>query len=368
MKHQISSSISQTKQNRHLRLIQLFHLYPHRIFTKRFRQIIILFCLTNTIISAQEHYTNPIGENIRMGDPFLLLDEKTYYLYGTTGGKGFKAWKSKNFSSWQECGNVFLFDSLKWGQSQFWAPEVIKYQNKYYMTYSCQKKDDKNGFKICLAVADRPEGPFKEIKAPWFDNGWSCIDAHIFIDTDQTPYLYFNKVGVVDNPWHIYGKIYAVRLSPDLLSFETEPILVSEPEQPWEEMDPNLKSLCNEGAFVFKEKDTYYMTYSAGHYASPRYAIGYATAKKPLGPWKKAQNNPLIQQNTDENISGPGHNSITFSPDGKERFIVYHIHHDPQKPGGDREVCINRLVIGKDKTLKVLTPLRAPQKIPSGSK
>lgn len=144
--------------------------------------------------------------------------------------------------------------------------------------------------------------------------------------------------------------------------------MVSEPEQPWEEMDPNLKSLCNEGAFVFKEKDTYYMTYSAGHYASPKYAIGYATAKKPLGPWVKAKDNPLIQQNTDENISGPGHNSITLSPDGKERFIVYHIHHDPQKPGGNREVCINRLVIGKDKTLKVLGPLRAPQNIPSGSK
>lgn len=231
MNHQTLPRINPTKQKSCSKYIQSLLLYRHRIFTKRVRQIIILLCFTNTITSAQKHFTNPIGENIQMGDPFILLDENTYYLYGTTGGNGFKAWKSQNFSSWQECGNVFLFDSLKWGQNQFWAPEVIKYQKKYYMTYSCQKKDDKNGFKICLAVADHPEGPFKEIKAPWFDNGWSCIDAHIFVDTDQIPYLYFNKVGVIDDPWHIYGKIYAVRLSPDLLSFETEPILDKVPSK-----------------------------------------------------------------------------------------------------------------------------------------
>jgi len=31
--------------------------------------------------------------------------------------------------------------------------------------------------------------------APWFDTGWSCIDGHIFIDDDGTPYFFFNNEG-----------------------------------------------------------------------------------------------------------------------------------------------------------------------------
>lgn len=41
-----------------------------------------------------------------------------------------------------------------------------------------------------------------------------------------------------------------------------------------------------EGPSVLKRGDTYYLIYSANHYESKDYAVGYATSTSPKGPWK----------------------------------------------------------------------------------
>jgi beta-xylosidase len=313
-----------------------------------------------------KQFSNPLGDPIHMGDPFVLLDDQTYYLYGTTGGKGFKVWRSSDFAKWEEAGTVFAFDSARWGKKSFWAPEVIKYQQRYYMTYSSSGPLDSVGFRLGLAVSDQPEGPFRDLYVPWIDLGWSAIDAHIFVDDDHIPYLFFDKVGVIEDPWHLYGIIYMVQLSDNLSEAITEPKLVVQAEQDWEAIDRAHPSSCNEGAFVFKYHDLYYLTYSAGHYLSPKYAIGYATADSPFGPWIKGNDNPLVQKDLSLGISGPGHNSITWSPDRKEMFIVYHVHYDPENPSGDRQVFIDRIHVSEERRLKFDGPVRGKQPVPSG--
>ena len=54
--------------------------------------------------------------------------------------------------------------------------------------------------------------------------------------------------------------------------------------------------------------------------------MGYATSKNPLGPFNKADNNPVLQKNTEQGgeVTGTGHNSITWSKDGKQMYCVYH--------------------------------------------
>jgi len=336
----------------------------------RMKNSLIFFFLaswTSISFSQVPEYSNPIGDNIHLGDPYVLLDHQTYYLYGTTGGKGFKVWKSNDFKVWEDVGIAFEFDDAAWGKKSFWAPEVIHYKDQYYMTYSSMGPVDSVGFRLCLAVADRPEGPFRDVYVPWIDLGWSTIDAHIFVDEDQIPYLFFDKVGAIENPWHLYGIIYMVQLSADLSEALTEPVLVAEASQDWEDIDPEHPSRCDEGAYVFKYGNTYYLTFSAGHYLSPKYAIGYATASSPFGPWVKAKENPLLKTDLTKGVSGPGHNSITFSPDGNEMFMVYHVHHDPQNPSGDRRVFIDRIYIDDQGKLHVKGPVTEKQPVPSGS-
>ena len=70
--------------------------------------------------------------------------------------------------------------------------------------------------------------------------------------------------------------------------------------------------------------------YSANCYAGRDYSVGYAVSEHPLGPFVKYEGNPILASNN-EQISGPGHHSVTLSPDNSEMFIVYHIHTDPKK-------------------------------------
>ena len=325
--------------------------------------------ITTVAAAAHAFYTNPIGSSITMGDPFILVDGHRFILYGTTAvNEGFKCWTTTNLVDWSERGFAYRKSTTSWAGNTFWAPEVIHYRDRYYMVFSAQPSTNRSfSTRICLAASDRPEGPFHDSHAPLFDNGWSCIDGHIFVDNDGTPYLYFDKVGVTNSSSRRYlsGLVYGVRLKSDLSGIDGKPVLCVQADQPWE-LPENGRSRCNEGSFVFRHAETYYMTYSANHYAEPFYGIGYATAPSPLGPWKKSAANPLVSQKPELGISGPGHNCVIKSPDGTELFVVYHTHADPAKPGGGRVVNLDRLIVRADGGLQFAGPTRSPQPLPSG--
>ena len=115
---------------------------------------------------------------------------------------------------------------------------------------------------------------------------------------------------------------------------------------------------------MLKHNHKYYLMYSANFYASRDYSVGYAVAERPLGPYTKAAHNPILFSSNSE-ISGPGHNSVIASPDRGELFIVYHIHTDPDRPSGERQVCIDRMGFREDGSLYVNGPTNTPQNIPS---
>ncbi len=316
-------------------------------------------------------YTNPLGKDLFMGDPFVVRYDDRYYLTGTTdSGTGFRIWSSPNLVDWEPLGFAYRAGKGSWGQNYFWAPELFRLGGSYYLAYSAAPAEGKGegpGFRLCLAASSKPEGPYEDIYAPWCDFGYSAIDAHVFIDSDGSAYLYYARVGVIREPkFKLTAEIYGLRLKQDLSGPETEPVLVIKPEQDWETPDQG-RSLCNEGPFVFREGSRYYLTYSANHFEEPFYGIGYATSPAPLGPWTKASENPMLRQNIELGLSGPGHCSVTGSPDGRERFIVYHAHADPKKPLGIRMVNIDRLIVDENNRLKVLGPTRTPQPMPSGA-
>jgi beta-xylosidase len=313
-------------------------------------------------------YTNPVGKGFQIADPFVLEYLGEYYLYGTSAGNGFKAWKSHNLVDWEPVGYVYRRTASSWGTGSFWAPEVIHYRDKFYMVFSCKGPAD-SGLRLALAIGDSPEGPFVDLQVPWFDYNYSCIDGHLFVDSDGTPYLFFEKVGSVGEFWngagYLWGMIFGVPLTPDLLTMSGEPVLCLYPDQAWEHPE-SMHARSVEGMTVFKKGDQYYMTYSANHYADPDYGVGYATAPGPLGMWTKSDHNPVLSKDLSSGVSGPGHNGITRSPDGKEWIIVYHSHLDVRNPSGNRVLNIDRILFDTVGNLKVLGPTRTPQPMPSG--
>lgn len=320
-------------------------------------------------------YVNPLraedGKILRVADPFVYKHDGMYYLTGTTGTNGsadgdagFEYYTSYDLVTWKFGGELFHRTPDFPGKSHFWAPEVREYKGRFYLTYSCWF-DEYQRLMSCVAVSDRPEGPFAPLHSPWFEIDLQAIDCHIFVDDDkeQTPYLFYSRNGSRDG--YAFGEIWAVRLKEDLSGFDGEPRLVGQADQPWELVCRD-KNRCNEGPFVIKRGDTYYMTYSGNDTGESQYGIGISTAPSPLGPWTKYADNPQMATDFNRGISSPGHNSIVASPSGDELFIVYHRHADPWqlRPAFDRVVCIDRLVFDKDGKLRIEGPSSAPQPMP----
>jgi GH43 family beta-xylosidase len=309
-------------------------------------------------------YKNPIGrEPFHIGDPFIYFTNNKYYLTGTTDqDEGFRIWSSENLMDWNFCGWAYKKTEKTRGISQFWAPEIKKYHGKYYLTYSAKDKE-LNRFLISLAVSDSPEGPFEDIYAPWFDFGYAAIDGHIFVDDDERVYLYFSRNGHNDDINIDYGIIYGVELEKDLSKPIGQPVMLFEANQKWEIIRDDNR--CNEGPTVIKHKSKYYMTYSANNTCYYGYAVGYAVSDLPLGNWSKPEDKPILDAKPEIGVTGPGHNSLFLSPDGREMFIVYHTHADPKNPSDDRVVNIDRIIFDDSGKLKVIGPTRDKQELPS---
>ncbi|TZF82751.1 family 43 glycosylhydrolase [Pedobacter sp. BS3] len=363
---------------------------------------IVLYLLLFTAslpVFAQKTYTNPLP--VKFGDPYILHDKNSgiYYMYGTGGGAvdGFSAYSSTDMVTWEYKGQVYNGKN-GWGVHSFWAPEVYQVKNKYYLFFSAQWKvnptQEEENFKIGVAVADSPTGPFKDISdKPLFDPGYPVIDANVFFDTNGKMYLYYSrccykhpvKSEVADwakkKGWYDEIEeswVYGVELKADFSGIIGEPVLLLRPpvsmndkQAEWESRSVTSHEVnrrWTEGSVTFKHDNTYYIMYSANHFGGENYAVGYATSKNPLGPFTKAANNPVLQKNTNNGgtVSGTGHNSITFSPDGKEMFCVYHGR--TTQTGNKRVVFIDRMYIDKNGVLTVNGPTTTPQPLPSGVK
>lgn len=312
--------------------------------------------------SGTLNYENPIGEITDIGDPFVLKTNNNYYMYATSiAGSGFLVWESENLIDW-DAGSIALANSQQeeqWATGDFWAPEVIEHNGTFYMVYSA--RDYTGSLKMAIATSDSPTGPFTDATVGLIDRPGSFIDGHIFIDDDGTPYLYYvedNHENIIDGK-HI-SHIYVQEMTEDLLHVTGEPHFILEPDQAWENPDGDFQ--WNEGPFVVKHEDLYYLMYSANFYASSDYAIGYAVSDNPIGPFEKSESNPILSKDMENGISGPGHNSVTVGLDDETLYAVYHIHTDPENPSGDRRPAIDRLYF-EDGEMKIEGPTSDEQEL-----
>ncbi len=344
--------------------------------------------------SAVETYTNPL--DVAFGDPFVLAaSDGRYYMYGTTEGvDGFAVYSSDDLVEWTPQGNAYVRDADKsWGVDCFWAPEVYERGGRYYMFFSANRKENPNDdlevFRIGVAVADSPLGPFTDMyDRPVFDPGYPIIDANVLWTGDGRVYLYYSRCcykhsvesevsewaraeGIFDEIEESW--VYGVEMKPDFSGVIGEPVLLlappvsmSDPQTEWESRSVTAGEVnrrWTEGSFIVEMDGTYYMMYSANFYGGQYYAVGYATSSSPLGPFTKSASNPVLEKNTEAggDVTGTGHNMILTLADGS-MYCVYHGRTAPT--GGKRVVFIDRMEITPDGTLTVHGPTTGPQPKP----
>ncbi|RZJ90262.1 MAG: alpha-N-arabinofuranosidase, partial [Chryseobacterium sp.] len=87
-------------------------------------------------------------------------------------------------------GVALSIKDIPWAGRQLWAPDAAFKNGTYYLYFPVKDKNDI--FRIGVATAKTPAGPFKAEPTPI--EGSFSIDPAVFTDTDGSTYMYFGGI------------------------------------------------------------------------------------------------------------------------------------------------------------------------------
>ncbi|UOQ71584.1 family 43 glycosylhydrolase [Hymenobacter cellulosilyticus] len=242
----------------------------------------------------------------------------------------YHVFSSANLTDWTDHGVIVTQNKVPWVKPDsysMWAPDCVFRNGKYYFYFPTTPRDttQSKGFRIGVAVADKPTGPFLPQPAPIA--GVHGIDPNVFIDKDGQAYLYWSQ-----------GEIYGAKLQENMLA------LASEPKTLGELPTKGLK----EGPYVFERKGIYYLTYP--HVENKTERLEYATSTSPLGPFTVKG---VIM---DESPTGCWTNHHSLLQLKNQWYLFYH--HNDLSPEFDknRSVRIDSLSFAADGSIRKVKP------------
>ncbi len=221
--------------------------------------------------------TNPAITDTFTADPAPLVVGDTVYAYvghdqaKPDEGYTMHEWllySSKDMVNWTSLGSPFKPTDFSWSSGSAWAGHVIEKGGKYYW-YTTSDHKSIHGKAIGVAVADAPEGPFKDARGSALitndmtkatDISWDDIDPAAYIDDDGQAWLFWGN-----------QKAYFAKLKPNMIELDG-PIQVIP--------DAQVKGYT-EAPWVHKRGDLYYLSYATGFPEK----TAYATATSIEGPW-----------------------------------------------------------------------------------
>lgn len=275
-------------------------------------------------------------------DPEVAMFAGKYWIFPTYSAAFddqtfFDCYSSTDLVNWTKHERVLTNENVKWARRAMWAPSVVEKDGKYYFFFGANDVHEGEIGGIGVAVADKPEGPYKDyLGKPLINeivNGAQPIDQFVFQDDDGTWYM-------------IYGgwrRCNIVKLKDDftgLVPFEDGTI--------YREITP--KNYV-EGPWVKKINGKYYFMWSEGGWTGPNYKVAYAISDSLFGPHERI--GEIISP--DPKIAmGAGHHSVLQTPSGNW-YAIYH-----RRPVGintrdHRETCIEKMEFNADGTIKPIT-------------
>lgn len=164
------------------------------------------------------------NNEINIRDPFVLVHEGKYYMYGTRARNfgcetgGFDVYVGTDLENWSSPKEVF--NSVKHGYNRHvnWAPEVHKVGDSYYLFATFTKPNNLRGTYILRS--ESPEGEF----VPHSDGAvtpyeWECLDGTLYEENGKRYCVFCHEHTQILN-----GTICYVELSEDLTHAVSEPV------------------------------------------------------------------------------------------------------------------------------------------------
>ncbi|OHB66684.1 MAG: hypothetical protein A2V70_14260 [Planctomycetes bacterium RBG_13_63_9] len=295
-----------------------------------------------TTADAAETYRNPIID-ANLADPAVVFHDGTYYLYATgevNGDNGCRVYTSKDLVQWERGPVVF-----RPGQPHVWAPDVWRdpSSGRFYLYYTANRT-------VGVADAEGPLGPFA-VRRKLFDK---AIDAHLFCDDESS--------GADDGRLYLYFvQLPGFRIVVQPMANPTKPVgdpsVILRPESDWETRNGHV----TEGPWMIKHDGRYCLLYSGSGADTPDYAVGYATANSPLGPFTRADHNPILHRS--EGLFGPGHGCAIRDRAGHWWFVYHQKRTDRRE--WNRFICLDPLRFDEAGRLHAQATCDSPQPAPT---
>ncbi len=265
-------------------------------------------------------------------DPEAAIFKDRYWIYPTYSDKYekqvfFDAFSSKNLVQWKTHHKILDTAAVKWARRAMWAPAIVQKDKQYFLFFAANDIQSNNEYGgIGVAVANKPEGPFKDyLGKPLIDkfyNGAQPIDQFVFKDTNGQYYI-------------IYGGWQHCNIAK--LKNDFTGIVPFSDRTLFKEITP--KGYV-EGPFMFMRNNKYYFMWSEGGWTGPDYSVAYAIADNPFGPFERV--GKILQQDS-AIATGAGHHSVMHNAKKDLWYIVYHRRPLGEKAANNRVTCIEQL-------------------------
>ncbi|RFS19505.1 arabinan endo-1,5-alpha-L-arabinosidase [Chitinophaga silvatica] len=290
-------------------------------------------------VEKKEYSGNPVFPGW-YADPEGVIFGKQYWIYPTYSAPYekqvfFDAFSSPDLVNWTKHSNILDTSAVKWAKIAMWAPAILEKDKRYYLFFGANDiQNDQEVGGIGIAVADKPQGPYKDyLGKPLVDkiiNKAQPIDQYVFHDNGKYYLIY--------GGWRHCN---IAQLKPDFTGF-----IPFEDGTIFREITPEKYV---EGPTMFKKDGKYYFMWSEGGWGGPDYSVAYAIADSPMGPFNRI--GKILQQ--DPNIAtSAGHHSVIKAPKEDKWFIVYHRRPLTETDRNSRETCIDKMEFDKDGLIK----------------
>lgn len=294
---------------------------------------------------------NPLFTDVFTADPAPFVHDCTFYIHcGHDQGAGnyfdMSEWfvlKSTDMVNWTRTVGM-RYTVFSWAHGNAWAGQLVTKNGKFYWYVPVEQGNGNGQMAIGVAVADSPEGPFKDaIGKPLVDDAFERQNMGFATDGD-TPYTIDPTVFVDDNgdAYLHYGgfsRMVNAKLGADMISISGT-------------MKESTPSCYFEAPFLTKRNNIYYEIYACG--VNPP-TIDYATSSSPLGPW--THKGTVLPRMTTLAGQDAATNHAGVAKRGDQWYIVYHVSNGPNGGGTyHREVAIDKLNFNSDGSIQQVTP------------
>ena len=283
-----------------------------------------------------------VVDTLMAHDPVMAFEDGTYYLYAT--GHGISMATSKDRNKWTvypkgvlERVPQWTFDSVPDFKGHIWAPDVIRWHDRWWMMYSCSSFGvNTSAIGVMSNVTLNPQADdyhwqdYGPVVVSHKQDNWNAIDPNIVIDDNDKPWVVWGsfwdgiQMAPLDDTMHILSgykpQTIARRYAPGC-----------EPDEP----NPTSKFAgpnAIEAPFIFKHNGMYYLFVAwdyccRGSLSNYRVAVGRSLSVS--GPYQDRSGKDMRLGGGEIFIEGDktefealGHCSV-YNFDGEDWFFCH---------------------------------------------